>query len=403
MFIAMTRPLICEVSLAAMQHNLTRVRHFNEQSMRQPNFVWSVIKADAYGHGLLAALKGFSQTDGFALIEFEYAVKLREAGWTKPILMMQGAFSPDDVITARKHDLSLTIHNEMQLDWLQSPEPLQPVDIWLKFNTGMNRLGFDSEQAEALAFRFSKKSKLARFGIRQIGLSTHFANSDVLPNQSMPGQLVSLNSQLAKVSSIIKRFKKMDVEFGLSLNNSAAISAYSNYPGYDILQLGSQGTPTWTRPGMMLYGATPFGDIKTHGAKSLGLKPAMSLKTKIIALQDVAQGSAIGYGSRFIAQRATKIAIIAAGYADGYPRQAPDGVPVLVDGVRAGIAGRVSMDMMTVDVSHITSVKVGTPVELWGAKLAVDEVATACGTIGYELTCAIAPRVARFIKSDYLT
>jgi alanine racemase len=399
----MTRPLICEVSLAAMQHNLMRVRHFNEQAVRQPNFVWCVIKADAYGHGLLTAMKGFAQTDGFALVEFEYAVRLRESGWTRPILMMQGAFSPDDVITARKHDLSLTIHNELQLDWLQSPEPLQAIDVWLKFNTGMNRLGFLTDQAEALAFRFSKKAKLARYGIRQLGLSAHFANSDILPNQSMPKQLVNINEQLAKVSTIIKRFKKMDVEFGLSLNNSAAISAYSDYAGYDSLGLGSQGTPSWTRPGIMLYGATPFGDIKSHGAKSLGLKPAMALKTKVIALQDVAQGSTVGYGSRFVAQRATKIAIIAAGYADGYPRQAPDGVPVLVDGVRAGLAGRVSMDMMTVDVTHINSVKVGTPVELWGAKLAVDEVATACGTIGYELTCAIAPRVARIVRPDFLT
>ncbi len=397
----MPRPLTCEISIAAMRHNLDRVRQYFSEVRKAPIGVWSVVKANAYGHGLDNAIRAFASSDGLALIEVDYAAKLRNYGWQKPILMLEGPFDLTDVEVARRLDFSLVIHRAEQFYWLKQTAKSAcstslGLDIWLKFNTGMNRLGFT--EADVAMVR-SELSNLSALGVRSIGLATHFANSDVAPNQGS-GAMVTVDEQHERFRAIWLSLKQSVPHLRVSLSNSSAVMGYQHL--YDDLYESEAGFP-WLRPGVMLYGGTPYADLTLQSPKQLGLMPAMALRAKILSVQSIAGGDAIGYGSRYVAKQAMRVGIVAVGYADGYPRQAPDGTPVWVGGTRTKLVGRVSMDMIVIDITGLNSVGVDSEVELWGGNLPIDEVAQACGTIGYELMCAVAPRVARVSIDELLS
>jgi alanine racemase len=360
----MPRPISATIHTSALTQNLALA-----QSLAPGARTWAVVKADAYGHTIAAAFAGLQAADGLALIEIENVVKLREMGWSKPILLLEGCYDALDWHAAAEHRLCAVIHCDDQLAMFESTPLSRKVDVYLKFNTGMNRLGFRVDRLRDIAQRV-----LAHAGAGEITLMTHFARAD-------------------EPDGYIEQMRAFnDAANGVPLPRSVVNSAAC----FDVI--GSDGALVGAldsiRPGIMLYGATPF----SHAAKSatsLKLKAAMTLATEIIGIQDITTGEAVGYGGTYVAEKPRRIAIIAAGYADGYPRHAPNGTPVLVGGIRAPLAGRVSMDKITVDITDVPLARVGTRVELFGQQLAVDEVANAAGTIGYELLTAVAPRVRR--------
>lgn len=360
----MPRPILATIDISAMRANLALAKAHAGQAS-----VWAVVKANGYGHGLDNALRGFDAADGLALVEPDAAVRLRELGWRKPLLLLEGYFDQRDLETVSAYTLDTVIHCEEQLAMLEKFSLQTQIDVHLKINSGMNRLGFRPDKIAAAHARLR-----ALPGVRQIVLVTHFANADDECNPVLP-----LAEQVRRT-----RLAATGLDAPLSMCNSAA----------DLLHRELAGR--WVRPGIMLYGATPG----VRSAAEFGLRPAMTLRSRLIAVQDIAAGDAVGYGSRFVADRAMRIGVVACGYADGYPRNAPDGTPVLVDGVRCALAGRVSMDMMTVDLSAAPAARQGAEVTLWGDGLPIDEVAHAAGTIGYELMCAIAPRVAVTARED---
>jgi alanine racemase len=349
----MPRPVSASVSVSALAHNLSVVRRSAPGAR-----VWAVVKAHAYGHGLPSAVRGFAAADGMALVEFDNARRLRALGWRGPVLMLEGAFGPEDVACAGELGLSLAVHDAAQVEWLREHRG-GTVDIWLKLNTGMNRLGVAPEQAGAL-----QRTLAAMPCVGKVSLMTHFADAD------RPG-----GAQAA-----MERFERAtaDLPGSRSLANSAAI--------FDVPQAHRD----WIRPGIALYGASPFAD---RGAAALGLRAAMTLRSELVAVQALQAGDAVGYGSTFVADGPMRIGIVACGYADGYPRHAPTGTPVEVAGIRTRTLGRVSMDLLAVDLAPVPEAAVGASVELWGERVPVDEVAASAGTVGYELLCAVAPRV----------
>lgn len=344
-----------------MKHNLARAKACAPQAK-----AWGVLKANGYGHGLERAMRGLAAADGLALIEFDNAVRLRELGWSKPILLLEGCFDADDVRTMAQYDFNCTVHCDEQIAWLEAAEIKNTIHLHLKMNTGMNRLGF---KPQAFAAAHARLRALPWVG--EITLMTHFANAD---DAGHP--VLTLNEQ-------IRRFKlgAAGLPGPFSLPNSAGT--------LHLVELSDLLASDWIRPGIMLYGGTPGG----KSAAEFGLRPTMTLSSEIIGVQDIVAGEAVGYGSRFLADRPMRIGVVACGYADGYPRHAPLGTPVLVDGVRTRLVGRVSMDMLTVDLSELPDARVGSRVVLWGEGMPIDEVAEAAGTIGYELMCALAPRV----------
>lgn len=358
----MSRNITATTSISALAHNLSQVRRCAPGAR-----VWAVVKANAYGHGLPAALQGFAAADGLALLEFEGAAMLREARWTRPILMIEGAFAAADVELASRLSLSLVVHCEEQVRWLEA-HCGAPVAVILKINTGLNRLGVPPAKAAA----FHERLRTCP-GAASVGLMTHFANSDVADGASRP---MSLFDQAAR-----------GLPGERSLANSAAVLTLA------------RSHRDWVRPGIILYGATPFAD---RSAASFGFRPAMELAGSLIAVQELSEGDAVGYGSQFVAAGRMRIGIVNCGYADGYPRLAPTGTPIAVAGVRTRTVGRVSMDMIAVDIDAIPQARIGTPVELWGDTVSVDEVATRAGTIGYELLCAVTARVRREVRNDFV-
>jgi alanine racemase len=410
----MSRPLICEVSIAALRHNFERTRDAANSSVSLSRLsaqtstiarnakVWSVVKANAYGHGLEAAIVALSETDGLALVEFDYAARLRKLGWIKPILMLEGAFDVDDTQLARELNLTLVVHQMRQLDWLvetAGTHGSNEINIWIKLNTGMNRLGFSTDEVPLVIDRLIHIPEVV--GVQ--GLMTHFANSDLSSVQSAE-VAVPLAMQMQRYSQLLANFQKYWPDISVSLANSSAVLGYSALADDLLTNCGA----LWVRPGVMLYGATPYADLTLQGASALGLKAAMALKSQIIAVQKIHKGDSIGYGSRFIASTDMTIGIVAGGYADGYPRHAPDGTPVWImgengkSGELTRLIGRVSMDMLVIDITQIAQAKVGSAIELWGTHLPIDDVAKPCGTIGYELMCAVAQRVARKTVSGFL-
>ena len=350
----MARPIRATISGEALRHNYGVARRAASRSR-----VIAVVKANGYGHGLERVARALPDADGFGLIEPEYAVRLREGGFAREILLLEGFFEANELPVLAAKGIATAVHSEEQLRHLEAFRG-PALDTYLKINTGMNRLGFTPSVA---------RSALARLqacpAVKSVTLMTHFATSD-------------------GPEGIAEATRRFDLAFAgvdlpRSLANSAAIFAHPHAHANAV------------REGIALYGATPFAD---RSAESLGLKPAMTLTSELIAVQDLAAGETIGYGATYRVAGAMRVGVVACGYADGYPRHAPSGTPVVVGGVRTKTAGRVSMDMITVDLTPVPQARVGTPVVLWGEGLPIDDVATAAGTVGYELMCALAPRVA---------
>lgn len=348
------RPIQARVSIGAIAHNLRVAQRHADAAC-----VFAVVKANAYGHGLSRALRGLAAADGFAVLTLEEAANLRLMGIEKPILLLEGMFGADEVATCAELDLWPVLHHSGQIDWLEQQPPARPLRVFLKFDTGMHRLGFPLADHAAVVARVRGLASVAG-----ITLMTHFAQAD----------------EAAGVDWQLQPFLGETARHGLpwSSANSAALLRYP----------GTQGA--WVRPGIMLYGASPFAEVP---AERLGLRPAMTLQSEIISVQGLRAGEGVGYSQLFRAQRAMRVGIVACGYADGYPRHAPTGTPVLVNGRVSRTLGRVSMDMLCVDLSECADAGVGSGVVLWGEGLPVDSVAAAANTSSYELLCALAGRV----------
>jgi alanine racemase len=355
----MSRPLSAIIDIDAMQFNLALAKSCVPKSK-----AWAVVKANAYGHGLDNSMRGFAGADGLALIELESAVRLREMGWTKPILLLEGFFHSRDLKILNEYRLETVVHCREQLEVLEASAEAFELVAHLKMNSGMNRLGFKPD-----GFRPAFDRLSACANVKKISLMTHFANAELAAHERL-----SANEQMSVFNEASR-----NLPGERSCSNSAAILVHSEIQA------------DWIRPGIMLYGASPGG----RTAAEFGLKPTMRLESEIIGIQNVVQGESIGYGSLFVADRPMKIGVVACGYADGYPRHASTGTPVLVEGKRTRVLGRVSMDMMNVDLTSIPEAHSGSKVVLWGDSLPIDEVANAAGTIGYELMCALTPRVRR--------
>lgn len=350
----MSRPIRATISASALRHNYGAARRAAPQSR-----VLAIVKANAYGHGLERAARALKDVDGFGLIEIEGAVRLRESGFPREILLLEGFFEASELPVLAASRIATAVHNDEQLRMLHSKPPKPGLDIYLKINTGMNRLGFVPAQVRGALDRLQESG-----AAKSITLMTHFATADTAGG----------------ITEAMRRFEAatQGLTFPRSVANSAAIFAHPECHAGTV------------REGICLYGATPFSD---RSAESLGLLPAMTLTSQLIAVRDLAADDTVGYGSTFKADRAMRLGIVACGYADGYPRQAPSGTPIVVGGARTRTVGRVSMDMITVDLSPVPNARVGTPVTLWGEGLPIDEVANPAGTVGYELMCGLAPRV----------
>ncbi|MEQ1592137.1 MAG: alanine racemase [Thiobacillaceae bacterium] len=348
------RPIKAIISIDAIAHNLRVARQHAGAAK-----LLSVVKANAYGHGLSRAVRALSATDGLAVLTLEEAANLRSMGVSKPILLLEGVFDASELAACAELDLCPVIHHAQQLDWLEHQPPARALRIFLKFDSGMHRLGFALTEFDAVLQRAKNLPAVA-----DITLMTHFAQADEAAGIAQP-----LHAFLSHAAP---------TQLPWTTANSATLLRYPEALG------------TWARPGIMLYGASPFADVS---AQSLGLKPAMSLQSEIIAVQTLRAGEGVGYGNLYRAERAMRIGIVACGYADGYPRHAPTGTPILVNGKRTRTLGRVSMDMLCVDLGGIPEAQIGSPVVLWGESLPVEEVAHTAGTISYELLCALAARV----------
>jgi alanine racemase len=319
----------------------------------------AVIKANAYGHGLLRAAHALADADGFGVLDIDAAVRLRNAGFQQPILLLEGFFQPGELSVISRHALSIVVHHDEQVRALQTASIPAPLPVFLKINTGMNRLGFAPESAESIA-----RTLRACPAVRDLTLMTHFADADGARG---------IEWQLERFASVRRL-----VPGPVSVANSATALRYP------------QETTGWARLGLMLYGASPFEE---EDAASLGLQPAMTLESGLISVRDLAPGEPVGYGGLFTAPRPMRMGVVACGYADGYPRHALTGSPILVDGVLTGTLGRVSMDMLCVDLTGVPGARIGSRVVLWGEGLPVEHVAAAAGTVAYQLLCALASRV----------
>jgi len=348
----MSRPLRATLHLSALRHNLDVARRLAARSR-----ILAVIKANGYGHGMLRVARALEAADGFAVLAVKEAIALREAGFTQEILLLEGFFTPDELPLLLQHRISSVIHAQWQIDALLRFPSASGIPLWLKVNGDMNRLGFQSDEFPAAL------ASLQQAGAK-LTLMTHFARAD--EDGGIPAPLSRFNT-LTRLAELPR-----------SMANSAALLCCPETHA------------DWVRPGIMLYGASP---LPAQSAAQLDLQAAMTLSSELIAVRNIEAGDEIGYGGAFKAPYDTRVGVVACGYADGYPRHAPNGTPVLINGQRSRVIGRVSMDMLMVDLSHIPAANVGSPVILWGQGMPVEEVAAAAGTISYELLCAVAQRV----------
>ena len=359
----MPRPIQATIHTEALRHNLARMRNCAPDAK-----VWGVVKANAYGHGIERVFDGLRGADGFALLDLQEAERVRALGWRGPILLLEGVFEARDLELCSRLDLWHTVHCDEQIDMLAMHKTHQPHRVFLKMNSGMNRLGFAPHRYRSAWTRLHALPQ-----VDEISLMTHFSDADGSKGIA----------QQVRVFDEITR----DLPGERTLSNSAASLRFGHEAGVRA---------DWIRPGIAVYGSAP--DYPDHDIAHWNLQPAMTLSTRIIAVQELAPGDTVGYGSSFTADAPLRIGVVACGYADGYPRHCSTGTPVLVDGVRTRMVGRVSMDMITVDLTPVPHAGFGTPVTMWGragdgAVLAIDEVARAAGTVGYELMCALALRV----------
>ena len=363
----MPRPIQAFVHSDALRHNLQRMKDCTPDAR-----VWAVVKANAYGHGIERAYEGLRGCDGFALLDLNEAQRVRDLGWRGPVLLLEGVFETRDLELCSRLNLWHTVHCTEQIDMLSQHKTQQAHRVFLKLNSGMNRLGFTPD-----AFRsaWTRLNQLPQ--VDEISLMTHFSDADG------PGGIAEQMQVFEKASQ--------DLPGERSTCNSAAVLRHGTHPNVSA---------DWVRPGIALYGAAP--DFPQRSIADWNLQPTMSLRSQLIAVQNLQAGDAVGYGSAFRADKAMRIGVVACGYADGYPRHCPTGTPVLVNGVRTRTVGRISMDMVTVDLTpcELAGVQAGfgSEVTLWGKSingvvLPIDEVAQSAGTVGYELMCAVAERV----------
>ncbi|MDR1855205.1 MAG: alanine racemase [Azoarcus sp.] len=343
------RPSRALIDLDALRHNyrLARERHGGR--------AFAVVKANAYGHGVLPCVRALAgEADGFAVAFIDEARALRDSGIVAPILLLEGVFDTAELIDAARLDLWPAVHHRAQIEMIEKAVLPAPLYVWLKVNSGMNRCGFLPGAVHQAWKRLVVSGKT-----KHIGFMTHFARADE-PDCPVTGEQIRVFDEATH-----------NLPGERSMANSGAILAW---PG---------ARRDWARPGIMLYGADPLP------REGNGLQPVMTLESRVVAVRELALGEPLGYGGRFIAPRPTRVGLVAIGYADGYPRSAPDGTPVAVDGLYATIAGRVSMDMLTVDLTDLPDAGVGSEVELWGARVPVNRVAQGVNTISYELLCNV--------------
>jgi alanine racemase len=360
----MTRPIQATVHTQALRHNLQRCRQAAGDSL-----VFSVVKANAYGHGIERVFDGLRGSDGFALLEIAEAERVRALGWRGPILLLEGVFEPRELEACSRLGLWLAVHSDHHVDWLATHKTHTGLRVFLKVNSGMNRLGFAPDRVGAAYARLSALPQ-----VDEVSLMTHFSDADGDKGIAL---------QLSRFATATQ-----DLPGERSLANSAALLRHA--PGSAAVR------GDWVRAGISLYGSSP--DYPAHQASDWPLQPTMTLASELIGIQHIAAGESVGYGSRFVAQAPMRVGVVACGYADGYPRHAPTGTPALVDGVRTRTLGRVSMDMLAVDLTPVPQAGIGSAVTLWGkaangAVLPIDDVAAHADTLGYELMCAVAPRV----------
>jgi alanine racemase len=359
----MPRPILATIHTAALRNNLARARAAAPDAR-----VWAVVKANAYGHGIERAFEGLRGADGFALLDLEEARRLRALDWRGPILLLEGCFELRDLELCSRLGLWHTVHCEEQITMLATHKTQLPHRVFLKMNSGMNRLGFTPERYRAAWTRLNALPQ-----VEEISLMTHFSDADG-PR--------GIAAQLQAFEAVTH-----DLPGERTLSNSASVLRHG-------ASIGEKSD--WVRPGIAVYGSSP--DFPEHSAADWGLQPGMTLSSKIIGVQDLGAGDTVGYGSSFTAEGPLRIGVVACGYADGYPRHCTTGTPILVNGVRSRLVARVSMDMITVDLTPVPDAGIGSEVTLWGqsssgAVLSIDEIAHAAGTVGYELMCALAQRV----------
>ncbi len=345
------------VDVAALRHNLRQVRLAAPDSR-----VMAVIKANAYGHGIVPAAKALADADGFAVARIGEGLALRAAGLTNRILLLEGVFSADQLAAAAQARFELMVHSFEQLELLEALTGDAQVTAWIKIDSGMNRLGFRLDEFRAAYGRLQRNARVHA----DPTLVTHLASADERSDPKTRQQLDAFAAATAGLAG------------ARSIANSAGVLAWPT------------ARADWVRPGLMLYGVSPFAN--GTGAE-LGLRPAMTLRTAVIAVKDVRAGETVGYGGAWTAARDTRMAVVAAGYGDGYPRGSSAGTPVQIGGSRAPLIGRVSMDMITVDVTDLPPVAVGDPVVLWGSEIPVEEVAAHAGAIAWDLLCGVSQRV----------
>ncbi len=359
----MTRPAQVIIDLAALRHNFSRV-----QQIAKACKVMAVVKADAYGHGLVRVARALPDAQAFGVACLEEAEQLREAGINQAIVLLEGPYSASELPLIDSLKLDVVVHHISQVEMLERSNLGNALRVWLKLDSGMHRLGFDANDLSSVWQRLQNASAVAD----KIILMTHLAAANEVNNPMTKLQLDGFASAIANY----------DVE--RSIANSAAVVA------------SPDSHADWVRPGLMLYGVSPMED---GIASDHDLKPVMSLESQLISVKKLKKGESVGYGASWRCPSETTIGIVAAGYGDGFPRHAKSGTPTLVNGKRASIIGNASMDMLTVDLSAQSQAKVGDPVELWGANLAIEEVANYAGTIPYELLCGVHKRLA-FVEKN---
>lgn len=346
------------LNLEALQHNLRKVREFAPNAK-----VMAVIKANAYGHGIVQVASVLQDADGFAVARVNEGIKLRQAGIQKRIAVLQGFSNREELRELARHNLDAVLHCLEQVELLEHYPGTENLSVWLKLDTGMNRLGFRQEEFHQAHQRLMQCGNV----LQPLNLMTHFANADDLHDPKTAQQIELFNATTQAYAG------------ERSIANSAGVLGWSD------------SLADWVRPGVMLYGISPFPD---KSGRELGLKPLMSLHSRLIAVKRVEQGANVGYSGTWVCNKATLMGVAAIGYGDGYPRHLPAGTPVLINGNRAQLIGRVSMDMITVDLEACPDAKIGDLVTLWGDGLPVEEIARYADTIPYTLVCGITQRVS---------
>ncbi|QXE12598.1 alanine racemase [Pseudomonas sp. AN-B15] len=344
------RPARALIDLEALRHNYRIAREVTGAK------ALAVIKADAYGHGAVRCAQALeAEADGFAVACIEEALELRVAGIKAPVLLLEGIFEADELALIVEHDFWCVVHSLWQLEAIEQAALSKPITVWLKLDSGMHRVGLHPKDYAAAYQRLLASGKVAK-----IVLMSHFARADELHEQSSADQVAVFEAARQGLTAEV------------SLRNSPAVLGWPQIPS------------DWVRPGIMLYGATPFEEANAVAER---LQPVMTLESKVICVRELTAGEPIGYGAKFITDKPMRIGVVAMGYADGYPRQAPTGTPVLVAGKRSRILGRVSMDMLCIDLTEVPEADLGSTVELWGKNILASEVAQWADTIPYQIFC----------------